>query len=116
MGKLTAKSRTKTDKEMKKDKYKPSCIWCKHYDDDAQKCTHAEGLLRNIYMSESMSIAEHDCKEFSETYLRLTPASILDLALDDFNVNLPFDQVKLICERFIEGLKKHGYIEDVSTD
>lgn len=101
---------------MEKECSKARCIWCIHYDVNAQRCTHEDGLLSEIEISESMAKAKHACKEFSGVYLRMTPASILDLALDDFGVNLPFDKVKLICDRFIEGLIKHGYIEDESND
>lgn len=97
---------------MRKQQDKATCISCRHYDDEAQICTHGAGLLREIEMSESLAEAEHGCKEYSEMRFRLAPAGLLQVVLEDFNVIVPEKEVKHIYDRFMEKMIENGYIEE----
>ena len=100
---------------MKKEKNKASCISCRYYNVETSICTHGAGLLREIEMSDSMAEAEHGCKEYAEMTFRLTPAYLLKMALEEFNVRVPDRKVKPIFDRFMEYMIKNEYIEENET-
>lgn len=97
---------------MKKGQNNASCISCIHYDDDTRICTHGAGLLREIELSESMAEAEHGCKEYEERVYRLSPESLLKIALEESKVRVSFDKAKLIFDKFMDSMIKNGYIQE----
>lgn len=101
---------------MKTNQNKASCISCRHYDFECHICTHGAGLLREIDMSDSLAASEHGCKEFAEVEFRFTPAGLLKMTLEEFNVEVPDHKVKPICDKFINYLIEDGYITIDETD
>ena len=95
---------------------KASCISCRHYDFETHICTHGSGLLREIDMSDSLAVAEHGCKEYAGVEFRFTPAGLLKMTLEEFNVEVPDHKVIPICDKFIKYLIEDGYITIDETD
>ena len=89
-----------------------SCQDCGFYNDEHKRCIKEGGLLHHIeHMSESMSEAQHDCKEFTEARYTLTPKGIFSLALDKAGIEWNMEQLDEAFDSFVEGMEQHGYLQ-----
>lgn len=84
------------------------CIDCKFYEDN--KCHNSFGILKNISITESMSLAEHDCQYCEEIKYKLTATGALYAVLCDYGIQVPLNQIKAICDDYFEKLMKLGIL------
>lgn len=82
------------------------CSSCSHYEDG--RCTHNNGLLHSIPISESMADATHDCQSFDEARYKATPKGLLWVAIAE-HIQIPLDTADKIWDSFEEKMVKSGY-------
>lgn len=96
-------------------KNKAKCANCAYYNPSNMICT-TDGKLSGIEMTPSLADAEHDCGRYDEVTYRLTPKSLLSIALEDAGVDVTIDELTLIWDSFEAMMEKHGYVKSKTDD
>lgn len=84
------------------------CFDCRFFEND--KCKHDSGLLKDVKLSESMALAEHDCEYYLPITYKVTAAGVLSKVLSNYGIEVPIDQIKAICDDYFKDLIQLGIL------
>ena len=88
-----------------------TCAECNHFNDENRICTHDNGKLKEMTLSEELAKAHHDCNAFEARRYRLSPPKLMQIALEVYD-DVDFETAKEIYDEFMALMIKHGYIDE----